>query len=187
MEILVINCGSKKTPFILEMLHENELSLFNKEDDYSKALKSVDAVVISGAPVMVSEEKNRSLVESFRWIRDFEKPLLGICFGHQVLGMQFGAQAFYCDEDRHNQDIHLLKKHPLFDYLPNPCSMNEDHCEAIDLPNGFERIASSKICANEAMAHASRPFYGVQFHPETSGEDGRQLFKNFVKICHESI
>lgn len=183
MEILIIHCGSQKTPYILEMLHEHELHLLNHDDDYEKALSVSDAVVISGAPVMVSEPENMSMVQSFSWIRKFEKPILGICFGHQVLGMQFGAQANYCQEDRNFQDIELLKKHPLFEDLPNPCSMSEDHCEEISLPVGFEILASSKISKNEAMSHISKPFLGVQFHPETSGENGRQIFKNFVKIC----
>lgn len=183
MEVLVINCGSKKTPYILEMLHEQELHLLNKEDDYSVALKTADAVIISGAPIMVSEPENKKWVQSFSWIRDFEKPILGICFGHQVLGMQYGASAFYCEEDRDAQQIEVVKKHVLFEDLPHPFAMDEDHCEAIDLPLGFERLGKSKIANNEAMAHVSKPFLGVQFHPETSGENGRQLFKNFVKFC----
>lgn len=184
MEVLVINCGSEKTPYILEMLHEQELHLLNIEDDYKFALKKADAVVISGAPVMVSEDKNKELVQNFSWIRDFEKPILGICFGHQVLGMQYGASAFYCEEDRDTQEIEVVKRHILFENLPNPCAMDEDHCEAIDLPIGFERLGKSKIAENEAMAHITKPFLGVQFHPETSGENGRQLFKNFMKFCN---
>ena len=63
--------------------------------------------------------------------------------------------------------------------------MIEDHCESISIPNGFKLIASSDVCVNEAMQHHSELIFGVQFHPEVSGNHGRILFENFIKLCEK--
>jgi GMP synthase (glutamine-hydrolysing) len=61
--------------------------------------------------------------------------------------------------------------------------MMEDHCESISLPKGFKLLAVSDACVNEAMCHASKPWMGVQFHPEVSGNQGTLLIENFVNLC----
>ena len=64
--------------------------------------------------------------------------------------------------------------------------MMEDHCETISIPQGFELVASSDACVNEAMQHKERAIFGVQFHPEVSGNHGRILIENFIKVCQRN-
>ena len=54
--------------------------------------------------------------------------------------------------------------------------------EEVALPEHFIHLASSSHCFNEAMMHCELPVYGVQFHPESSGDAGRQLLKNFLSL-----
>jgi GMP synthase (glutamine-hydrolysing) len=61
--------------------------------------------------------------------------------------------------------------------------MMEDHCESISIPPNFKLIGSSDACVNEAMQHQTKKIYGVQFHPEVSGNHGRVIFENFVHLC----
>ena len=109
-------------------------------------------------------------------------PILGICFGHQIMGLFFNAKITKCQPDRNWQNIIFETKFDLFDC--NSAVFMEDHCECIDGPDEFIVSGSSSICSNEAMQHKVNPWYGVQFHPEVSGENGILLIKNFLKKCN---
>jgi len=72
---------------------------------------------------------------------------------------------------------------PLLNRLPNIFEMQEDHCESISIPQEFELVANSDECINEVMQHESKKIYGVQFHPESSGNFGHILLENFIEGC----
>ena len=109
--------------------------------------------------------------------------MLGICFGHQLLGILHGAQVSLCKEDRNWQEIIIEQSSTLFNYIRKPYRMVEDHTEEVTLPRDFKLLATSKVCKNEAMQHKIKPLFGVQFHPEVSERGGLQLLKNFCKTC----
>lgn len=182
--ILIIDCGSKKTPHIEEIIDEfidyktKSILEINEED-----LKDVIGIVISGAPLLITEMDLIPYLNKTHWIKTTSLPILGICFGHQLIGLQFGAYGSRIKEDRDLQTVGILEDTKIFDKLPEEFEMMEDHCETISIPADFNLIASSDACVNEAMQHKSKPIFGVQFHPEVSGNLGRVIFENFVKIC----
>lgn len=185
--ILVINCGSNKSKYIGEIVDEfmdvkNVLLTKFSED----VLEGIDGVIISGAPILVTEIDTSSVLEQMNWIKETKLPVLGICFGHQVIGLLHGSMASKMREDRDWQLVEFYEECPLFDKLPTEVSMMEDHCETISIPQGFELVASSDACVNECMQHLTKPIYGVQFHPEVSGNHGRVLIENFIKVVSES-
>lgn len=81
------------------------------------------------------------------------------------------------------QRIEILKGNDLFIGIQDLAEFREEHAEFISLPKNFILMAKSKSCGNESMKHKSKSIYGVQFHPEVSGENGKKLFKNFLKLC----
>ena len=85
-------------------------------------------------------------------------------------------------EDRVCQEIEAIQEDSLFLRLPDVFDMQEDHCEHISIPKDFEHLACSDTCINEAMKHKTKLHYGVQFHPEVSGNYGNILLENFVNI-----
>lgn len=147
-----------------------------------KTVDNYDAIVFSGAPILLSEVDKTPYFKDFNWILDYQKPILGICFGHQLLGMIHGAEIAMQREDRDWQWIEVIAHNPLFDDLVNPVQLREDHCESISVPRGFELAATSDFTVNEAMHHKSKPFFGVQFHPEVSDGQGAQILHNFCKF-----
>lgn len=184
---LIIDCGSSKTRFIEEMIDEF--------DDYSTVpildidrvnLTDYSGIVISGAPILVTEQDITPFLEKTQWLKDTTIPVLGICFGHQLIGILHGAFASRMKEDRDWQTIEILEDNPLTDKLPNEFEMMEDHCETISVPPGFILLGISDACVNEAMMHKEKPLFGVQFHPEVSGNYGRVLFDNFCRFCEET-
>lgn len=185
--ILVIDCGSSKVPSIVECIDEFMDVESVKLDEFSTETRSkYKGIVISGAPILLTEIDATKYMEHFSWINSIETPVLGICFGHQIIGLNFGAKISKQKEDRDWNEIEILEEEePLFDKFPKEFEMMEDHCEAISIPPHFIHLAVSDSCVNEAMKHQTKSIFGVQFHPEVSGNMGRLLFENFIKICEK--
>jgi len=182
--ILIIDCGSQKTPFIEEAVDlQMDFETVGLWDVIKAQTEGKLGVVISGAPILITEIDYTKHLEQLAFLKELEIPVLGICFGHQVLGLLHGALPSRQKEDRDWQTIESLEEHALFDKLPTEFEMMEDHCESISVPKDFRLLAVSDACVNEAMCHTSKQLIGVQFHPEVSGNQGTLLIENFVNIC----
>lgn len=183
--IYIINFGSRKTPFIADMVsalgHENRIFKWDETGDVD--LEAADGIILSGSPTFLTQVSHVPYHQRYGFIRETEKPVLGICFGHQVVGILHGAQIYRGESIEGTLEIKLLKDDPLFNGLSNPTVMAEDHTEGIDLPEGFIHLATSSLYPNEGMKHKTKNIYSVQFHPEVSGENGKILLGNFCKMC----
>lgn len=182
--IYVIDFGSSKTPAIKACVEASGfVCVVKKWDENAVELENAKGVVLSGAPVLLTETTHTFYLQKLNEILQQLVPVLGICFGHQLLGLSYGAKIFRGAEVRTNTNITLLAQNSLFAGFDTSFVMSEDHTEGIDLPEGFVHLATSDEYEVEAMKHASKPFWGVQFHPEASGENGMKLFSNFSDIC----
>ena len=182
--ILVIDCGSDKSKQIELIIDEFidvklcQLAEFKRDD-----LIGVKGVIISGAPILITEVDPTPYIQKFTWIKTTTTPVLGICFGHQIIAQAHGAFAQKMAPARDWEEIGSFEESPLLYRLPTDFEMMQDHCETISIPPGFELVASSDSCVNEVMQNSTHTLFGVQFHPEVSGNFGRILLENFVKIC----
>jgi GMP synthase (glutamine-hydrolysing) len=184
--ILVIDCGSSKTKYIEQIVDDFiDFKPCRLMDFEEEVLQDIKGVIISGAPLLITEVNMEPYLEKMKWVTSTSLPVLGICFGHQLMGILHGAFGSKMREDRDWQLVEAFEDSPLFNRLPNEIEMMEDHCETISIPENFILIASSDACVNEVMQHKEKPLYGVQFHPEVSGNHGRILIENFVNICLE--
>ena len=180
--IHVINFGSSKTPKITSIVSESgfEVEEVNWKDfspaDYGRQEK----IIFSGSPTFLTEVDHSPYTERYSCITRGVVPVLGICFGHQVMGIIHGAQIFRGPEVRTEIPIHSMKEDPLFEGLTSTVRMTEDHTEGITLPASFIHLATSEDYAIEGMRHPYLPLWGVQFHPEVSGDNGRKLIRNFL-------
>lgn len=186
MNFLIIDCGSSKTSQIHDCLHSLG---HNTENVDLKGLNDVrpnkyEGIIIGGSPTMLSEVETELLLDKFLFIQSIKKPVLGICFGHQLIGLLYGAEIQSGEEKKKDEVIKILKKDdPLFKGFAPEVLFNESHQEEINIPDNFVHLATSPSCENEAMKHPERKLYSVQFHPETSSENGLKFFQNFCDIC----
>ena len=184
--MLIVDCGSSKTPYIASIMEEFcDTKTVGFHDLTVEMAKDVRGIIFSGAPLLITDINMTPYTEHVSWIKEYPKPVLGICFGHQLLGLLHGAFGAKMREDRDWQEIERIEDSPLFDRLPDCFDMMEDHCEHINVPPGFRLIAASDACINEAMQHEDKFIFGVQFHPEVSGNYGAILLENFYAICEE--
>jgi len=160
--------------------------------DWDRASTSVfdsfDGVVLSGSPDMMSEEKTQEKYsKEMDSILDSKSPILGVCFGHQMIASAFGSEVV--KDGRHVLQMvktEVLADDPLFDGFPRQMVLLESRHEVVKtLPRGFELLATSSTSKIATMKHSSRPLYGVQFHPERFTKehpDGDRVVGNFVRM-----
>lgn len=184
--VLIVDCGSSKVPAIEKMVEKTGCSYITKKLIELDVVPAVSGVVISGAPVLLTQTDPKPYLEKAKLLfTNPSLPILGICFGHQLMGMLHGAKISRCTEDRTWQTIFIKEISPLIPVKVAEIKFMEDHCECIDLPPAFNHIGSSATCENEMMAHTANNWYGVQFHPEVSEKAGYDLIANFIAITRK--
>jgi GMP synthase (glutamine-hydrolysing) len=141
-------------------------------------------IILSGGPASVYEP-NAPRCDP----RLFELgvPVLGICYGMQ-LGVEIlgGKVKPAASREFGRAKLHMLRPDPLTTGLPEDTSVWMSHGDqAHDLAAEFIPLASTPTCPCAAARHVSKPFWGVQFHPEvTHTPRGEQIFHNFLyEIC----
>ena len=118
-------------------------------------------------------------------------PILGVCLGHQALGMAFGATVGRAPRQMHGKTSMVRHEDVgVFASLPNPFEATRYHSLDVKvetLPAELRTIAwSNDDDVLMGMRHVELPYWGVQFHPESvlTGA-GRHLLGNFLQICRE--
>lgn len=182
MIITIIDCGSTKVPDIVKMVEQNGVKTEIVKLSENKKWNG-NGIIISGAPVLLTETDPKPYLKLSGQIKHVKVPLLGICFGHQLIGLHFGAEIKKCTADRERQKIHFFRDTRITSGFSEMMEFKEDHCECITLPDNFDLVASSVTCEVEMMKHMEKYIYGVQFHPEVSGDNGMILISKFIQLC----
>lgn len=182
----IVNCGTSFLDAIKNQLKELgypwEEIYFKETANYD--FEAFSGIIITGSPTHLTQIYMQNYMELFKFVKTVSTPILGICFGHQILGVLYGSEVANMGKMIDTiEEIEIVKDDVLFSKIKNQSLFREKHSEFITLPEGFHLLAKSKSCENEAMKHQNKAIYGVQFHPEVSDEDGRQLLKNFLNIC----
>ena len=180
----IIDCGSEKMSHFSNILDElktsNKIIKLNELNE--SLIYNFSGIIISGAPILLTKIDKQKYLDKFKFIKETNIPILGICFGHQIIGLLFDSE-IYLGEEVNKEHIEIVNKDIIFSRLENRSLFQEDHSEFITLPKEFVLLAKSHTCNNEAMKHRIKKIYGLQFHPEISGLNGKIILENFVKIC----
>jgi GMP synthase (glutamine-hydrolysing) len=178
--VLVVDNGSPYVKDIILCLDQIGQSHTIKKYDEEFSLTSYEKVILSGR---LKNEKLINAVNSkiIRTCFNNETPLLGICYGAEIIALTFGGSIH---KTGFVQGMNKIKIEKPIKLLKEPyCNVYESHSYAIShLPENFVCIASSASSKHEIFCHNSKKIFGTQFHPEKSGESGVDLIRNFVNL-----
>jgi len=186
--IPILDFGSQYAQLIARRVREKGVySELVRPDISADELKKLapKGIILSGGPSSVYEPNAPKCDPR---IFELGVPVLGICYGLQIMAQSLGGNVSPAKAREYGRaklriiadDNRLLRG------LPQETTVWMSHGDQVQsLGSDFVPLASTPTCPLAAVAHTSRPFYGVQFHPEvTHTPRGDQLFQNFLyEIC----
>ena len=193
--ILILDFGSQYTQLIARRVREvgvySEIHAWDMSEADIKAFNP-NGIILSGGPESVTADCSPRAPQV---VFELEVPVLGICYGMQTMAVQMGGAVqgsstseFGYAQIRRTNNGGLL--HDISDHLDDQGYMLLDvwmsHGDKVsELPPEFELIAETDNCPIAGMAHRSKPWFGIQFHPEvTHTLQGKRMFEHFVlEIC----
>lgn len=183
--IAILDFGSQYTHLICRRVRELGVSarIYPGLSEFPAA-DGIKGVIFSGSP---SSSRTRSYPYPSQGWFGSGIPILGICYGMQVMTTLLGGVvAAGSDREFGESKITLVGDSPLFHDLPHSFPVWMSHSDRVtELPARFSILAESRDIPIAAMGDISRNFYGLQFHPEvTHTPAGKKILSNFVfQIC----
>jgi len=189
-KILILDFGSQYTQLIARRVREAgvycEIHPFDWEEANIKAF-SPKGIILSGGPESVHFENSPKISQA---VFDAHCPVLGICYGMQILAHQLGGKVESADKKEFGSaTLSLQASSRLLEELceEKDFSVWMSHGDKITaVPPGFKIIASSDNAPIAAMADETKHYYGLLFHPEvTHSLYGQEIIERFVMtLCH---
>ena len=182
--ILIIDFGSQYTKIIARKIRE--FNVYCEIHSHKITLqeckeKKVKGIILSGGPRSVFEKNAPNCDPS---LYDSDIPLLGICYGMQLIAQHFGGEIKSGQSQEYGPANLLIDNNfDLFEGLWLEMSIWMSHGDSvIRMPDGFQRLGHSDSCSIAAMGNRDKNIYGVQFHPEKSHSSVIKILKNFAEI-----
>ena len=180
--VAVINFGGQYAHLITRRIRELGVKseLISPDSNISTVKKlAPQALILSGSPFSCYE-KNAPKVDLK--IYELGLPILGICYGQQLMAVQLGGQVSSHSSKQFGRELLKITTSALFENLKSSQTVWFSHGDQVDrLPTGFKIIASSKNAKIAGMEDSQRRFYGIQFHPEvTHTPNGEVILSNFL-------
>ncbi len=184
--VIILNFGSQFAHLIARRVRElgvkAEILPFNASLAQIKSFNP-SGIILSGSPASVLEKGSP---RPNRGIFDLGVPVLGICYGEQVMAHMLGGKVKGKKNGEFGKEILSASRTPLFRGLKNKEVVWFSHGDqVVKMPPGFTPIASTSGCRYAGMMNTRKRLFAIQFHPEvTHTERGMKVLSNFLfQIC----
>ncbi|MBQ6058115.1 MAG: glutamine-hydrolyzing GMP synthase [Treponema sp.] len=190
-KIVVLDFGSQYAHLIAKRFrmlgYYSEIALPSADLSVFEGAKGI---IFSGGPSSVYDEKVPEFNEK---ILTLPLPILGLCYGHQLMSKSYGGNVGKADVGEFGfAQLNLTdagKQSPLFKGVSSVTQVWMSHQDAVlSLADGFEVIGSTKDCQYAALQNLSKKRFSLQCHCEVKDTpEGNRIFKNFADICGMEI
>jgi len=185
-KIVVLDFGSQYSHLICRRIREFSVyaELVPYDISYEELQKlNPTGIIFSGGPSSVYSS-DAPIPENK--IFDMNLPLLGICYGHQLIVNKFGGKVKRANKEYGSSLLTIDSDKDLLNGIGESVRAWMSHGdEAEQIPEGFKVIGHTEGAKAAAIAYEEKSIYGIQFHPEVvHTEQGTEILKNFVlKVC----
>ena len=185
-KILVLDFGSQYSHLICRRIREFSVyaELVPFDISYEELQKhNPKGIIFSGGPSSVCDS-DAPIPENK--IFDMNLPLLGICYGHQLIVNQYGGKIKRANKEYGSSILTIDNDEDLLSGIGESVRAWMSHGdEAEEIPPGFKIIGHTESAKAAAITSEEKSIYGIQFHPEVvHTEQGTEILKNFVlKVC----
>jgi len=186
-KIVVLDFGSQYSHLICRRIRD--FSVYAELVPYNISLKKLKelnpkGIIFSGGPSSVYNSKSPTPAKK---IFQMEIPILGICYGHQIIVNNFGGKVKRANKEYGSAVLSIDDDSDIFSGVGDSIRAWMSHGdEAKTIPDNFEIIGHTENARAAAISNKQKAVYGIQFHPEVvHTENGNEILKNFVlKVCH---
>ena len=185
--ILILDFGGQYNQLIARRVRE--ANVYSEIVPYSISAEKVKeknpkGIIFTGGPASVYAEDAPRCDER---IFQLGIPILGICYGLQLMTDIFGGKVQKADKREYFvTGVKIDNNSKLFEGFGTENNFLMTHTDIVsELPEGFENIGSTESCPNAAIQNTTKNFYGIQFHPEVNNSvNGIKVIQNFVyNVC----
>jgi len=185
-KIVVLDFGSQFSHLICRRIRD--FSVYAELVPYDISFEELQklnptGIILSGGP---SSVYNSDAPIPENKIFDMNLPLLGICYGHQLIVNKFGGKIKRANKEYGSSLLTIDSDEDLLSGIGESVRAWMSHGdEAEQIPSGFKVIGHTESAKAAAIASEEKSIYGIQFHPEVvHTEQGIEILKNFVlKVC----
>ena len=185
--VIVLDFGGQYNQLIARRVREN--NVYAEVLRYNTPIEEIIArkpkgIIFTGGPSVVTDEGAPIIDKA---IFEAGIPILGICYGSQLMGYLLGGEVAKADHREYGKmDLTVDQKDPLFKDVKKDSVSWMSHTYYISTPpEGFEVTATTETCPVAAMSNVDKKLYATQFHPEVNHTDqGSIMLSNFlVNVC----
>ncbi len=182
--IVVLDFGGQYAHLIANRIRRQSVyAEIRSPDSVADDLAAADGLILSGGPSSVYDSAQPSYnPEIFR----LGLPMLGLCYGHQLICQQFDGRVAPGDKMEYGPaTLEVVEPKGVLAGLDAREQVWMSHRDSVaEMPDGFAVLGRTEDCPVAAMGDVERHIYGLQFHPEvTHTENGFRMLENFVDIC----
>lgn len=183
--IVILNFGAQYNQLIARRVRES--GVYSELLPPASSLEAIrgeglSGIILTGGPDSVYDDEARNCLDG---IYTLGVPVLGICYGMQLMSSHFGAKVGPAPTREYGKTLTYFGDSPLFAGVPASITWMSHNDSVLSCPDGFRIIAHTDGCAVCGIENPEKRLYGVQFHPEVAHtEYCKTLFDNFVHgIC----
>tara|TARA_B100001093_G_C26588594_1_gene910463 strand:+ start:169 stop:870 length:702 start_codon:yes stop_codon:yes gene_type:complete len=179
---------------IEELIGKQNVMIIDDTEDIIRVISKknirnkIKGIILTGSELRINDKMYvGKIMNNLLPILEFNVPILGICFGYQILCSLYKGEFNSFNVMRMGDKPIKLSNNELFVDVPKKSELYVAHYDyTTNVPTLFKSIAVDKHGINHGIKHKFKPMYGLLFHPEFSNSKkniGITIFKNFLKIC----